>query len=110
MCRFSRKTDRQAGENGKGGRCHSHGGATDLYSSWPLSRNLKFGVEHPTSATEMSSYELWCYIKGTSSPFIVDAECILSIGRLREEIKNERSDVLREVDAASLTLWKVRSF
>jgi Crinkler effector protein N-terminal domain len=58
----------------------------------------------------MSSYELWCYIKGTSSPFIVDAERTLSIGRLREVIRDKRSNLLREVDAACLTLWKVRSF
>ena len=48
----------------------------------------------PTSATEMSSYELWCYIKGTSSPFIVDAERTLSIGSLREVIRDKRSNLL----------------
>jgi hypothetical protein len=61
-----------------------------------------------TSPTKMSDpYELWCYVQGDNIFFPVEASSNVSIGKLKDIIKEAKSNLLREFDASSLTLTKV---
>jgi hypothetical protein len=54
-------------------------------------------------------YQLWCFIEKDNTYFCVVASSTISVNELKKLIKEERSDRIR-VDAASLTLSKVRYF
>ena len=57
----------------------------------------------------MSDYNLWCYIQGDNTAFLLIASSTISVGLLKNLIKEEcKNGVLKDVDAADLTLWKVR--
>ena len=52
---------------------------------------------------------LTCLIESESSPFIVEPKEDISIMKLKKLIHEEHKNrVLRDVDTADLTLWKVR--
>ena len=52
--------------------------------------------------------ELWCYIERECEIFSVPFSPHFTIHRLKRQIKIEMSNLLLRVDAASLTLTKVR--
>ena len=51
---------------------------------------------------------LWCYIEGDNTCFLVIVSPTITIHALKEKIKEERTNLLQGIDAASLTLTKVR--
>jgi hypothetical protein len=61
-----------------------------------------------------TNYHLWCYVEGDETVFDlvfdVIASSTISISKLRQTIKEKRSNILQGIDAASLTLSKVRYF
>jgi len=56
--------------------------------------------------------ELWCLIEGAPTPFPVTASPDVSIGVLKDMIKekNKNNSLFQKVDALNLILWKVRYF
>jgi len=54
-------------------------------------------------------YLLWCFVEEDNTYFHVIASSTIYISTLKDLIKEKRSDRIR-VDAASLTLSKVRRF
>jgi len=54
-----------------------------------------------------TNYTLWCYVEGDKTLFSVIPPSTTSIDMLKKLIKKERSNFLRGVDAADLTLFKV---
>jgi hypothetical protein len=52
---------------------------------------------------------LWCYIAGDDTPILVTTSSSTFIIELKDSIKEKRKyGLLKSVDAADLTLWKVR--
>jgi len=57
----------------------------------------------------MSDYNLWCFVVGDKTVFPVIASPTISVALLMRLIREERKNsVLSSIDAADLTLWKVR--
>ena len=54
--------------------------------------------------------ELWCFVKGDKAPFPIIASSTMLVELLKTKIKEERSSLLKQVDACYLKLWKVRYF
>jgi hypothetical protein len=60
--------------------------------------------------SDATTYQLWCIVEGNNNPFSIIASSTTYVDDLREKVKVENSNLLREVDASDLTLWKVRYF
>ena len=57
----------------------------------------------------MSDYNLWCFVVGDKTVFPVIASPTIPVALLMKLIREERKNsVLSSIDAADLTLWKVR--
>jgi hypothetical protein len=55
------------------------------------------------------TYRIWCLVGGDTTLFPVIALPTISIGELKDLIKEKGKDgVLNSVDAKDLTLWKAR--
>jgi hypothetical protein len=56
-----------------------------------------------------TTFELWCFLEDdTIFPVTISSgECIAALQNL---IKVAKSNILKEVDASNLTIWKVRHF
>jgi hypothetical protein len=56
-----------------------------------------------------ATYRIWCLVEGENTLFPVIASPALSIGELKDLIKEKgKNGVLNSTDAKDLNLWKVR--
>jgi hypothetical protein len=55
-------------------------------------------------------YTLWCIIKGDTIPFKIKAVGSSDIADLKRAVKEETGNLLQNIDAFALILWKVRYF
>jgi hypothetical protein len=53
------------------------------------------------------TYRIWCLLEGENTPFPVIALPTISIGELKDLIKEKKAKGIN-ADAHHLTLWKVR--
>jgi hypothetical protein len=54
------------------------------------------------------TFNLCCNVQGDDSLFPVMVDETMTIADLKNNIKSEKPYLLKEIDASSLTLWKVR--
>lgn len=81
----------------------------------PITRTL--AVLDPNShksatASKMSNitHDIWCFIEGDQQPFFITTSSTTSVARLKDMIKDRKSNFLQRVDSQGLSLWKVRYF
>ena len=55
----------------------------------------------------MPGYEIFCVIENISGPFSVDVTADVTISNLKRRIKDQNANILRDVDAIQLKLWRV---
>ena len=55
----------------------------------------------------MSGYKLYCEIENVSGPFSVDVTADETIDDLKGRIKDKNANILQDVDATQLKLWRV---
>ena len=55
----------------------------------------------------MSGYKLFCEIENVSGPFSVDVTADETIDDLKGRIKDKNANILQDVDATQLKLWRV---
>ena len=61
--------------------------------------------------TNGSNRKLWCLVQGDSTPFMVTTPSNNRTFELQQLVYNQKDkDVLQDVNASDLALWKVSSF
>ena len=55
----------------------------------------------------MSGYKLFCVIENVSGPFSADVTADETIDDLKGRIKDKNANILQDVDATQLKLWRV---
>ena len=79
---------------------------TISYSGGPY---FRYSLSRPVIPGEQTRTP-WCLVDSVHARFYVTVYDNHNINRLKESIKEKKSQLLFKVDASSLELWKVRIF